>query len=700
MPSVNANKLEKQASTEAVDPIRQAIIVVEHKIRNLEKRKGKLEQYRDIVKNGGELNSDQKTAVAKYDEVQQTLDITKDLYKAINTIATDAIKQQKKLARKEAAERMQQDIAKVREVLLIQDTLMNMCAQGVREDFLNGTNGAIKLLEEDFQFLDSLYNEVMLKHTGSKPEIADPTFIQQAQKVAEHYVLIVEGKQREVVGTTYSKLKEIITSITQCGYFDQGNEVETPTVTEEITQLVAEVQISNMNPSEQISVESGFNNIEKDFPVQSQSESIISAPIQPCIIPPTMPISAVGTPFPVPTIPLPVTTDPNYMSMFPGPITPLPQQQPNQLSQQNVPVAGLQQLQPSVSPQLESRQDIISHHRSSISPPKINDVIGPSTNFCFLQDSELDHPEVSNTTTVSQTPAVVSHIPSAATVVAAAVSLNAPIPTQTYTNQSFAAPHVVPTPVMYPAQDLSHLPSFGNTNPPPPIPMPPSHQTSMQFSQQSMGGFPQQTQTFEPMKQQEAIGTQKEELHDTLEQIGNESGLRDGDIVQNNSSTNWADSTETTGEWGQESSQQSGQDLQKSQSWGDQPRNNFRGRGPRRGNSNGYRGRGNYQQNDSYYRSNNDGNNYQNGYQPRNNWNSNGDGNTSGYSNTSFKRSTSNQSRGGPPRGDRNNVDARPNRVGGGGNGAGGGQFRGSNQRGSNPRTNYAPRGGKPQTHN
>lgn len=38
MPSANP-KLEKQASTEAVDPIRQAVIVIEHKIRNLEKRK-------------------------------------------------------------------------------------------------------------------------------------------------------------------------------------------------------------------------------------------------------------------------------------------------------------------------------------------------------------------------------------------------------------------------------------------------------------------------------------------------------------------------------------------------------------------------------------------------------------------------------------------------------------------------------------
>lgn len=74
---------------------------------------GKLESYKDIQKNGKELDKDQKTAVAKYDEVLQTLDITRDLYKSIVAIANDNAKAQKKLARTEARERLQQDIAKV-----------------------------------------------------------------------------------------------------------------------------------------------------------------------------------------------------------------------------------------------------------------------------------------------------------------------------------------------------------------------------------------------------------------------------------------------------------------------------------------------------------------------------------------------------------------------------------------------------------
>ena len=93
-----------------------------------------------------------------------------------------------------------------------------MGTQSVRDDFINGVNGAVKMTEDDLKFLDDLYNEVMLKHDRQEN---DPTYIQQAQKVAEHYVMIVDGKSRDVVGTTYSRIKEIITSITQCGYFDQ-----------------------------------------------------------------------------------------------------------------------------------------------------------------------------------------------------------------------------------------------------------------------------------------------------------------------------------------------------------------------------------------------------------------------------------------------------------------------------------------------
>ena len=102
---------------------------------------------------------------------------------------------------------------------------MNMGADAVRDDFLAGVNGAVKLTDADLKSLDNLYNEVTITHRRDNSSMT-PT-VQQAQKIAEHFVAIIEGKQREFeVGCTYNKLKETITSITQCGYFDKALEPE------------------------------------------------------------------------------------------------------------------------------------------------------------------------------------------------------------------------------------------------------------------------------------------------------------------------------------------------------------------------------------------------------------------------------------------------------------------------------------------
>lgn len=61
---------------------------------------GKLEGYRDLQKSGKELNADQKVAVAKYDEVINTIEFARELIKSFNVISTSSEKEAKKLARK------------------------------------------------------------------------------------------------------------------------------------------------------------------------------------------------------------------------------------------------------------------------------------------------------------------------------------------------------------------------------------------------------------------------------------------------------------------------------------------------------------------------------------------------------------------------------------------------------------------------
>ncbi|XP_013135210.1 PREDICTED: caprin homolog [Papilio polytes] len=242
MPSAANAKSEKPASSEATDnsPVRQIITVIEHKIRNLEKRKSKLTSYRDLQKAGKELNTDQKVAVAKYDEVVQTLDFARDLSKQITAIVSSAEREAKKQAKKDAWVRYAAETNKIREVLLILDCLMQMGSSEAREDFLNGTNGAAKLTEDDLKILDELYPEVTPKHELN--EEGQSGFHMQTVKAAEHLYAIIDGKPKEILGTTYAHIKEIVTTVHECGYFDKSGDDATPVENDEVHVIVDEEQ--------------------------------------------------------------------------------------------------------------------------------------------------------------------------------------------------------------------------------------------------------------------------------------------------------------------------------------------------------------------------------------------------------------------------------------------------------------------------
>lgn len=214
---------------------------------------------------------------------------------------------------------------------------------------------------------------------------------------------------------------------------------------------------------------------------------ITNFPVQVAPLPVVSGAAPVSGPIPVVPQPMPphpaAPVDTPYYTNATN-FVPQPQQQPAQQSQQQPPPA-----------------------------PQINDVIG-TPNFIFLQKSELDSPDV------TQAP-IVPHIPPA---------VNAPIPSQTYTNQNFtSAPVGVPQQVIYqPPQEMSHIPGFGNPNPPPPIPMPPSHQQpNIQYSPQHPAGFqPQQPQqNAAQLPQQGQTQNFKEQTHQQEPQTSTEVSL-------------------------------------------------------------------------------------------------------------------------------------------------------------------------------
>ncbi|XP_021916689.1 caprin homolog isoform X2 [Zootermopsis nevadensis] len=690
MPSAATAKLEKQASTEAVDSFRQAIIILEHKIRNLEKRKRKIESYREEQKNGKDLNSDQLAAVAKYEEVQQTLEFARDLCKQFNGIAVDAAKQHKKQARKEALENF---FAKVKEILLVQDVLHNMGQESVREDFLAGRNGAVQLDDEDLKHLDDLYIEVLPKH--GREDGALP-FQEQVQHSAEHLLSIVEGKSKEILGTTYVKLKELVTAIHACGYFDQSVEETSEEQTEELVNTEVELQ----NSQEAVVDEENYVGetqmvapSDTTFPqavaqlqsVTTGSQSTAAMPVSSPMVPqPTASVAPVPTPV--------ASVESSYFS------TAAPTFVPAQAS-------ALQQSRP------------------------LNEVISSvNSSFNFLQESELDSPDLSAMLTGTSQPSQQAQQRGIPTPPPSGPVPVAPIPTQTFTNQNFASvpPANVAQQVVYQSGSeltQSHIPGFAATtpNPPPPIPMPPSHHQHRSISpavpvatlQQTYNQSATQVSAYVSQAQQpqanvpNPYSTQKQPqeqvdhqqvaeqmtsvtIDDSAGDWGQTENSQNDWSQQPETQTDWNQQTETQADWNQQTETQAdwNQQTETQAEWNSSPANqndsfitqsntrvygSGRGRmnrGSGRGSSNGYsgnRGRGNYQNGrggGAYgYRNNEGGSNnyYQNGYQQRDNFGSSGYG--GGY-----KRGTRGSSRG--------SMDRGGPRGGSGGRG-------GSNPRGS-----------------
>ncbi|XP_023218822.1 caprin-1-like isoform X1 [Centruroides sculpturatus] len=242
MPS--AFKLEKQTSTDAPDTVKQILTVVEKKVRNLEKRKGKLDTYKSDHKNGKELNEDQKNAIKKYDLVVELLEFAKELQKSFNGVVHECVKLQKKAAKREQAERQQQEIQRIKELLLLQDILVNMGTAEIRNDFLLGTNGALLLEEDKLSQLDEFYKLISPDRNSEEEETS---FEEQLLAAAEHLTSLLDGKNKEVLNTTYKNLKELLIKINECGYFSPISKSGTANSTEENKETEQEF---NDNPQE------------------------------------------------------------------------------------------------------------------------------------------------------------------------------------------------------------------------------------------------------------------------------------------------------------------------------------------------------------------------------------------------------------------------------------------------------------------
>jgi len=196
--------------------IKQTLIIIEKKARNLDKRRQKLEEYKASERKGAVLNEDQLLAVSKYEEVLRTLELSRELEKQFIALANDTMKQQKKQAKKDQIEKEEQLKEKLKETYKYFTVLEKFADDVVRNHFLEEANGAIKLSQSDLELLDAFDKLVAPGELGAKYESCSGEY-------ADHLFNLMEGKNKPIQSlatqTTYAELKKLFDSIMAAPYW-------------------------------------------------------------------------------------------------------------------------------------------------------------------------------------------------------------------------------------------------------------------------------------------------------------------------------------------------------------------------------------------------------------------------------------------------------------------------------------------------
>uniref|UniRef100_A0A7N8XE50 Cell cycle associated protein 1b n=1 Tax=Mastacembelus armatus TaxID=205130 RepID=A0A7N8XE50_9TELE len=221
MPSaMNGNRQVQSASPDVGSApgstvLKQVLCVIDKKVRNMEKKKSKLDDYQ-VRKNKGErLNQDQLEALSKYQEVMNNLEFARELQKTFITLGQDIQKVAKKSARREQLQREEAEQRRLKSILELQFLLDRLGDDTVRQDLKQGVGGTPLLTDADLAVFDEFY-KLVGPDRDQNVRLAD-----QYEEASVHLWDLLEGKDKAVVGTTYKALKETLDQILLSGYFDR-----------------------------------------------------------------------------------------------------------------------------------------------------------------------------------------------------------------------------------------------------------------------------------------------------------------------------------------------------------------------------------------------------------------------------------------------------------------------------------------------
>ncbi|KRX99811.1 Caprin-1, partial [Trichinella pseudospiralis] len=253
--------------------------MLEKKIRNMEKRKAKLENLKEALQTGKTLHPEQEKATEKVSELNQQLEMSREILKNVNTMINEHNRQQKLLQKKEHRDRMQAEHARFRNLLNMQELLNVLGNNDVRVHFAEGTEGAVKLSPEDLHLLDFLYQKICPSYDDVHQ---DETWAGVLDEAADCVCMLLSASQK-LVPTFNVTVRTVIDGILECEYYkrrtnDQHNSSERRSSSDEKSKKDTEESgfegsnVANGNVDQLMSASQQLQNVVPQQPQQQQQQ--------------------------------------------------------------------------------------------------------------------------------------------------------------------------------------------------------------------------------------------------------------------------------------------------------------------------------------------------------------------------------------------------------------------------------------------
>ncbi|XP_017341550.1 caprin-2 isoform X3 [Ictalurus punctatus] len=193
--------------------IEDGLICLRHKIRNIEKKKLKLEGYQTRLKNGETLNPDQMDAVGRYEEVVHNLKFARELQTTLCALTQDLLKAQRIAMRNEQVQRAETEQRRLSMMLQVQYVLRSLQRDDVRKTLDTCERARYVTTQE----VEKLLNLASLLAYKRDERVSLEAQMEQASIV---YQDLLDGKDKPVAGSTYKCLKEKLLRLVDSGLFD------------------------------------------------------------------------------------------------------------------------------------------------------------------------------------------------------------------------------------------------------------------------------------------------------------------------------------------------------------------------------------------------------------------------------------------------------------------------------------------------